>query len=47
MFEFTNEEKRSIKFFVDWFRNNYKSDEIYNKIEKNKLTEDDLKALDK
>lgn len=46
MFEFTDKEKQSIRFFVDTFRHHYKSDKIYSKIDNDSLTKDDLKALD-
>ena len=46
MFEFTPEEKKSILFVIDNVVGNYKSDAIYKRIENDKLTKSDLKALD-
>ena len=46
MFEFSNEEKDSIRYFIKLNLRHYSSNAILDRIDRNKLTKKDLAALD-
>lgn len=46
MYTFDSKEKESILFFVELFKQHYRSDAIITRVETDKLTEKDLVSLD-